>query len=178
MNRILIGIIGKKGAGKTTAANFLCKHHSGFNRRSLAEVMKEMALVMGFTREQVYGDQKESVHPILGFSSRVFQQKVGTDFGRNMLGKDVWIKSFFARHGEEARVVCDDVRFPNEVTAFTDRGGIILKIDRPSIRGITDEHESELYYDRLPFRHLIVNDGTLEELERKVTAIFGFLEAK
>lgn len=78
-------------------------------------------------------------------------------------------------------VVVDDVRFPNEVQTIRDLGGKLIKIKRPTVAddqfGLCpnadrpcplDNHVSEQELDDCLFDHIIINDGTLEELEKKI----------
>lgn len=63
-----------------------------------------------------------------------------------------------------------DARFENEIDAVKQRGGIILRIERPDLPQI-DLHPSETALDNYPFEHLIINGGPnvpLEELYSKV----------
>jgi hypothetical protein len=70
-------------------------------------------------------------------------------------------------------VVVTDVRFPNEVQAITQAGGHVFRVDRPSTTLTIDaaQHASETSLAGIPekaFAGVIVNTGTLEDLERMV----------
>ena len=68
------------------------------------------------------------------------------------------------------RVVIDDVRFPNEVEMIQRLGGKVIRIDRPGPAEST--HASEIELDGFDgWDGVIVNDGTLGELEEKVKAV-------
>lgn len=65
------------------------------------------------------------------------------------------------------KVVIDDVRFPNEVAMIQRLGGRVIRIDRPGPDEST--HASEIILDTFDgWDGVIVNDGTLGELEEKV----------
>ena len=77
--------------------------------------------------------------------------------------------------------IITDVRFPNEVQAIKDRGGITIRINRPcSICGGVgyhkldcrpSEHQSETALDNAEFDYVIDNNGTIEELIEQVKKI-------
>ncbi len=78
-------------------------------------------------------------------------------------------------------VAITDGRFPNEAMAVKARGGEVWKIQRPgfdgTIQGGIDNHPSESMVDSPEMDALvdtfIDNDGTLEDLERKVTGLLN-----
>lgn len=82
--------------------------------------------------------------------------------------------------------IITDVRFPNEVKAIKDRGGIIIRVERPvenysenfkfngdmqSAVKIAHNHPSETALDNAEFDYIIDNNGTIEELIKKVKEI-------
>lgn len=69
--------------------------------------------------------------------------------------------------------IITDVRFPNEAQAIKDRGGIILRIDRPAKVDLgprrTDwMHSSETALDTWEFDYEIDNDGGVEDLMEEI----------
>jgi hypothetical protein len=67
------------------------------------------------------------------------------------------------------------MRFPNEVTAIKEQGGITLRVANPDKpRTGHDEHISETQIDALPVDHVVMNDGTVQELSVKVLNLMGF----
>ena len=68
--------------------------------------------------------------------------------------------------------IITDVRFPNEVEAIENRGGIVIRIERtPRSYGtefIIDEHPSETALDDHNFDYVIDNDGSISDLIDKV----------
>ena len=68
--------------------------------------------------------------------------------------------------------IITDVRFLNEANAIKERGGILIKIERDN--GTESTHISETAldsYDIDTFDYTINNNGTLEDLAKKVNAI-------
>jgi hypothetical protein len=109
---------------------------------------------------------------------RTLLQKIGTDCLRDNLHSQVWINAMFAdwrgsgRSAELARElqqqwIITDMRFPNEVDALEQHGGIPLRILRPG-HHLTGEHPSETALDNHPFTHYIVNKGSLHDLYEEV----------
>ena len=79
--------------------------------------------------------------------------------------------------------IITDMRFPNELKAVKDRGGISIRVDRDNEQVlkdkgihipkhlITPEHSSETALDNAEFDYTIDNNGTIEELIEKVREI-------
>jgi hypothetical protein len=120
-------------------------------------------------------------------------QQLGTEWGRNCY-PNVWIDyalrvakklaegdySYSANFGltrllymaAGRSVVVPDLRFKNEVDAFRRAGAKLVRIVR-SGAGIDGRHVSETEQESIldsAFDAVIVNNGTLEELEQKVRA--------
>ena len=82
--------------------------------------------------------------------------------------------------------IITDLRFPNELQAIKDRGGITIRVNRPvenypenhkfngdtqSAIKIAHNHPSETALDNATFDYTIINDGSIEELIEKVKEI-------
>lgn len=169
--RKVIGFSGQLKSGKTTAAQLLEK--KGFARVRFAGPLKQMIKALGCTDEQVDGSLKEVPCELLcGHTPRYAMQTIGTEWGRDLIGPDIWINAW--RHKVETYfkdgidVVCDDVRFPNEVTAIRELGGKVVHIHRDEVLA-TPVHASE----QLGLQHdvLVFNNGTLDELKEKILAL-------
>lgn len=193
---MLIGIIGRKGAGKDVAGAHLVERHE-FARAAFADTVKLVAqdLFPHLTREQLYGPiaVKEALDVATGVTPRWILQKVGTEVGRmdqadvflafgisqatvrasfakfNVVpGLTAWIDALFANLGD-GHFVVTDVRFPNEASSILDRRGHVIKITRPGFdTGAFNDHPSESEVDNCPFDWLVVNDGSIEDLREKV----------
>ena len=184
---IVIGVTGEIGSGKTTVSDHICKSHE-FEEYAFAQPLKSIAKCFGFTQKELYGTQKEKLHPndYWGISGRVFMQKFGTEICRNALpdvipemnlndGDSLWIKLFKIhkskrlKRNKKVKIVVSDVRFVDESAAIQDGGGLVIRIVR-KIDDKTDinEHKSETEMKSIQPDITIVNDGTLEELFKKI----------
>jgi hypothetical protein len=97
---------------------------------------------------------------------RVLLQRFGSDVGREMFGEDFWVEQAFRGLSDESYVFTD-VRFPNEADAIRGRGGVVWNVVRPGV-GVANGHVSECALDGFVFDATVVNDGSLEDLEREV----------
>lgn len=163
-------------SGKTTVSREL--ELRGFVRLPFAEPMKlmvrpllmEMGYAPGEAKRLVYED-KEAVVPELGVSSRHLLQTLGTEWGRECVSPDVWLRVWRARAARFERVVVDDVRFENEAELVRSLGGQMWRVQRAGVCNVST-HASEGGLDAWPhFSRYIVNNGTLEQLRDAVAAI-------
>lgn len=130
--KMIIAISGKKGHGKDMLGSILIDEYN-FKRDYFARPIKESAKrIFGFTEEQVNGSLKEEIDKYWGFSPRWAIQQIGTDLFRENIDKDVWIKSLKRRikKFDKDLIVITDARFPNEVDAIRELGGIVFRIKR------------------------------------------------
>lgn len=112
-----IGLIGKLGSGKTTAANYLVSEH-GYRRHSLADPMREIIRIV---YPNMLGKSDPRYRPLM--------QKLGTDWFRSY-DPDVWVNCLLARVELDIhRIVVDDVRFVNEARILRDKGWKLIYIN-------------------------------------------------
>lgn len=176
-----IGICGPAGAGKSTAAERLVERWR-FNRVRFAGPLKAMMLALGCSAEQVDGALKEVPSPLLcGRTPRQAMQWLGTEWGRDLIGRELWIEAWrsaveaspgfwSADRGWDRLIVADDVRFANEAQAIRDRGGIVLRVERLGAGSTSgSEHASEKP-DFEPDR-VILNDGSVPEFLMQIDAL-------
>jgi hypothetical protein len=108
---------------------------------------------------------------------RRFLQDLGVA-ARTVFGEDFWIEQWQAtasgRHPDgdvyNDTVVCD-VRFGNEFARLRDIGAVLVKIERPGYGATNSSHISERDLVDAVWDHTIVNDGSIEDLHKKVTAL-------
>ncbi len=169
-------------SGKTFTATVLA--HQGFHLVSFAEPLKRMAMSflvsLGYREDEamklVWVD-KSFVVPELGCSVRHILQTLGTEWGRERIGADTWLRCWQAQASRHDKVVTDDVRFLNEAKAVKAMGGKMWRIERPSAAH-DGTHISEGGLDDWDgFDVVIHNDGSLEEFRRKIDGAIACLRS-
>lgn len=123
----VIGLSGKAGSGKDFLATRAVVPY-GFVPLALANQFKVSAVIKrGLPFDQVFGPTPKSP------DTRDILQKMGTEFGRDNFGEDVWCRAlelwmlYMVEHGVD-RFVITDVRFINEVEWIYGLGGEVFRI--------------------------------------------------
>lgn len=140
----VIGLSGVAGSGKSTAASYL--QQRGYQLVKFAGPLKDMCRAIGMTESQIEGDHKERPSALLqGKTPRQAMQWLGTQWGRDLIGRHFWIGLWEARVNavldEGGCVVTDDCRFPNEADAIRKLGGVVIRLQGRG--GIAGGHSSE-----------------------------------
>ena len=141
---MIIGIAGFQGSGKDTIADYL-QNIYGFKRDSFAATLKDaVAAVFGWDRELLEGRTKESRAwreqvdswwatrlNMPNLTPRLVLQQWGTEVARRSFHDDTWIASLENKltkaHND---IVITDVRFPNEILAVRNAGGVVIRVIR------------------------------------------------
>lgn len=172
---MLVGLTGNKGSGKSSVAALL--HNFGYLPKvvAFAAPMKEMLLTLGVPYDNLYGSLKEEPLPQFGgVTGRYLMQTLGTEWGRNLICTDLWIRAFENTVKRELErgvlVVCDDVRFVEEYECIQRLGGKIVKIERPGLTN-SDMHESENIPNDAWECETLVNDSTLTDLAWRLSQV-------
>jgi len=171
MNPAIIGLYSPaQGSGKSTIAQIL-KEQRGYECVSFAGPLKQMSIAffegMGYSKNQarhlIYN--KDYMIPGLNITVRKIMQTIGTDWGREIIDKDVWVKIWQMRILQFNLVTVDDVRFENEAQTIKELGGQVWKVIRPGVEN-ADSHKSEgLLDDWGGFDRLLINGGSINQLE-------------
>ena len=173
----IIGVTGRKRHGKDTIADFLVTH--GFVKRAFADPLKEgLRHIFKYNSEQLYGSKKKTYNPRWGETPRKSMQTVGTDMFRKIYGDDFWIKrlklDLVEVTDKKQSIVISDVRFPNEADMIKSMGGTIIKVVRVvKIESSESEHISESSIDLIKADHVVKNNGTIADLEKRINRIVG-----
>ena len=206
---MIIGLVGLKGCGKDTVADYLIAQYNNWIKGSFADSLKDcVASVFGWDRELLEGSTQYSRawreitdtwwsekldRP--NFTPRIALQIVGTELWRNQFNNDIWLLSFEKKLLMiEENVVITDCRFPNEIELIQRLGGLVVRVKRgedppwwelavednenrnttthnPMMPRVYPEvHASEYSWPGCTVDHVIVNDGTLEDLEKMVNS--------
>lgn len=162
----VVAFYGYAGSGKSSCARVL--QEDGYRHVPFADALKSMLLVLGLTHDQVWGDQKETPYDLLcGKTPRHAMQTLGTEWGRDLIGEDLWINAWKRSVEDYQHVVVDDLRFPNEYELLRRMDAHIVRVVRRSVIPIVG-HVSEAHVESMRPDFTIQNDGTLEELEHTV----------
>lgn len=110
---------------------------------------------------------------------RQFLQRLGTDVGRNMFHRDVWVKAAGRKISELSasgkNVIITGIRYPNELAMVQELGGMTFWVERPDMPvDDSDGHESEHSLAPRDFEHVIMNAGTLGDLRAQVRSWVSF----
>jgi hypothetical protein len=175
---MIIGLSGYAQSGKNTVGDILVDHH-GFVQIAFADVIKDFLYAInpmvscspsGYLQGLV--DLKGWEQAKLEPQVRRLLQSTGL-VGREMIDDYLWVALTLSqiRDPHEDRYVITDVRFPNEAAAITAQGGQIWRIERPGVEAVNG-HVSESAMDAWVFDETIVNDGSIEDLKKKITVDF------
>jgi hypothetical protein len=123
---------------------------------------------------------------------RDFLQKLGTDALRDGLHPNIWVNALMADYKKQLRIetnhphsehltarypnwIITDVRFENEAKAIKDKGGVIIRVDRPGVSPINN-HSSETSLDNWKFDYKVANLSGIFELKESVRNILNHLK--
>lgn len=140
---------------------------------------------MYFTSKEEALRVAEDIYPVetIVMTRRLMLQLMGTEAMRDNVHPNFWVNALFAsytpvveeRRGDDnswmnyPNWIITDMRFPNEMQAIKERGGITIRIqrdvdssNRPIIR--ENEHLSETALDNAEFDYIIDNNGDINTL--------------
>lgn len=168
---IVIGLTGRAGSGKDTAAAYLSATY-GFTTAAFADALRTVAtglLLAGGIHDTTWltdPSRKNVPIPGIGFSARHILQTLGTEWGRRLMDDCLWIRLLEQRLGLAAgagraiapRIVITDVRFPNEAKWLQLQRAPLIRLHRDSAPQVR-AHDSEAHIDDLPAAIDIHNHG-------------------
>lgn len=181
----------EKGVGKDTCANLMMSHAmqntkgEHVMKMSCAYLLKKMASQMfpeihppEFYEE--FPDRKNDYIERLGKTVRQIWQDLGLKMRE--IEPDVHINYVLntAIQLKTDRLFIPDMRFPNEWNVIGKNGGHHLLVTAGD-RVLRDEDSKHISENSLSYTHpwtsRIINDGTIQELQKKVIDCYNFLEA-
>jgi len=209
---MIIGVVGFLGSGKGTVGDVLIQNY-GYYRLSFADAVKDsVSVIFGWPRHLLEGDTEESrvfrEQPDPFWSERFeydvtpryMMQLMGTEAGRDVFHKNIWIYTLENRMRNFENVVVPDVRFPNEINFIRSKKGKIIRVKRGpepdwydlahAANSDTFLHAPEAYDDMTKtgihysewawvgqeFDYVINNDGSIDELKQKLNNIMEKLK--
>lgn len=181
---MIIGLLGQKHSGKDTCADYLVKYY-GFKRFAFGDSVKEVCRILfKFNDEQLYGNKKEEIDPRYNITPREAFQKIGTEFGQyfihellpnlNIPKRTLWTLAL-DELDKSQNIIISDVRCKHEIDAIKQRGGIIVKIERNTIKNEFSEHSSEQEIFNISssdIYYTINNNGTLNDLYNELLTFY------
>lgn len=187
-NYNLIGVHAPLNGGKDTTADYIINMMkpisapARFKAYAFAKPIKEaLKILFGFSDMQL-NDRvlKEQVDEFWGFSPRFAMQRLGTEYGRDMMRKDVWIKraELEASNNLQSGIntIITDVRFQNEADWIRSQpNSALIYIKVPNLhRDEKYNHGSEAGITEEPSDLVIINDKSLglNNLYNQIDKIF------
>lgn len=190
----IIAFAGTKQSGKTTCSEAVAAYFNGivepYNSAKIynfADPLKRDICmnILGLSYEQCYGsdDDKNSLTDNYWdgkrLSARDVMQFVGTDIFRKMQ-QDVWAGATILKINKDKPklAIIADCRFPNEVDAVKNAGGIVIRLTR---KPFSSDHPSENALEPLNYNwsnfNFILHNAHMEINEQK-TFIIQYLQDK
>jgi hypothetical protein len=176
---MIIGLSGYAQVGKDTVANYLVEKY-GFVKVSFADPIREALYKLDpkIRMEESVGVSLAHAVDSMGWESvkkysvdaRELLQRLGTEVGREMFGKDFWVNQGLLRAKEHENVVFADTRFVNEAEAIKNHGGQVWRITKPGHAPV-NSHSSETALDEYIFNWYIPNYTGFSELHELVDRI-------
>lgn len=187
MTATVIGLGGRLRSGKDAVADYLVAEH-GFAKIGMSDALHLAMLALDPVVEAEFG------HPAIRYTQAIeaigyvrtkaqypevrrLLQKLGTEVGRDMIGENTWV-NITARAIDDhlyadRRVVVTGIRFPQELQMIHAFAGRTVWLDRPSETAAPSAaaHASENGVNADDFDSILLNDGTLEKLYRRVDAL-------
>lgn len=170
----LLALGGYAEAGKDAIADHL-EGDLSWSRDYFSSALEEALLKLDpwIITDGIFYERYSELHKRKGYTEskqnpevRRLLQVLGTEVGREMFGKSVWVNIFdrkvkpLLEAGEN--VVVTGVRFRNEVIWARRRGGHAVWVDRGGEP--VNDHASDNSLSEKDFDHTIKNTGTLAEL--------------
>lgn len=171
MSKFYVGIAGKARSGKDTLATMLSMMLPETSIcMSLADPIKDgvEAMFYAFIHRTT---GKEDVMPELGKSPREIYQSLGTEWARDFLGEDVWMKVLKADSLSTYHdiIIVPDIRFDNEAQEVD----FMIRVSRddvPESVGI-EGHASEAGINPRYVDLEVANNDSLDRLHKRAKAI-------
>ena len=178
MKPLLIGLTGRARSGKSTAAQHLVGTYL-LEQYAFADPLRDgLMAIFNLDPTDFEGDRKEQPLGWLDCSPRQLMQSMGTEWARNTVHPDVWVKlaeqnlDYMSNAlGAVLGFVVSDVRFENEADLIRRRGGTVIHILRPNALAV-NPHISEAGIAANSADLTLPNYGTVESFLRSLDEVF------
>jgi hypothetical protein len=157
---------------------WMLEEQSEWEIKKFAGKLKQVASLLTGIPIEKFEDQefkKEKLGPEwnvhgIPLTHREFLQILGTNALRECLHTNTWVNALMCDYTPLSKWIITDVRFPNEAKAIKDKGGIIIRVDRPFCKPI-NAHASETALDSWNFDYKVGNVSDLVSLAFTVEGI-------
>lgn len=154
--KLIIGLTGPAGSGKSTIAREICAILPAFEARHIKAPLA--AMLRAYYREcglndaeidrRIDGDLKREPDLLLcGKTPTHAQQTLGTEWGRETIGPTIWLDRWvkWARSREQRALgaINESVRFENEAAAIRALGGVVVELTGRRDERVSSGHASE-----------------------------------
>lgn len=192
----VVGFAGPQGSGKDTCGEILAKNFN-YLKAAFAEPVRVSLYALNPLVELDNGivARLRTIVDQIGWDSakrnskdlRQLMQRMGTEAGRDIHGKDCWIRiasrllANVTLDAVEQRVAWKrtcfcDVRFPNEVEFIKASGGIIIYVQKNDVPAQVANHRSEQYNVLDDADFILYNNGSISDLIPEIRNIFAVWE--
>lgn len=180
---MLVGLCGLAGCGKNTVAEIL-QERRNFTSIAFADpIYAAVAAVTGLSASELADRSvKEAPLPWLGKSPRELLQTLGTEWGREGVHQEIWVRRAMQRAtaivAAGGHIAITDCRFENEAQAIRRAGGSVWQVRRQAagLAGAAGRHASEAGIPERLIDLRIENNSTLHDLEAAVEAAWATLQ--
>lgn len=174
----IVGLGHRRRVGKDTFGGMLQDYLRGLSQNQvdvrtgafadkLKSVCHELYGWAGVKGRQWYEDhpeERERFLPGIGMSPRELWIRFGTNAVRNQVYQDTWVDALLRGVSCDVLIVTD-VRFPGEASKIREMGGVLIRVDNPMLIPSDDVADCALD-DWGHWDHLVVNNGTIDDLRR------------
>ena len=175
---MIIGLCGLAGCGKNAVAEILARLEGAEVIAFAGPIYDAVAAITGLTVAELQSrERKEQPLPWLGKSPRELLQTLGTEWGRESVHPEIWVRTAMRRAAACRLAVITDCRFANEAEAIRGGGGVVWQVRRhiAGLAGRAGRHVSEAGVPENLIDLRIDNNGTLHDLESAVEAAWATL---
>ena len=189
---MIIGLSGYAKSGKDTVAEIIQELQlNEWQIKKFSGKLKTIASLLTGISANKFEEQEfkqSALSNEWGMTVREFLQKLGTDAVREGLHTNAWVNALMADYHTDTKTevlgefmkkvtppcnwIITDCRFPNEAQAIKDKGGVIIRIDRPGIAPV-NAHPSETALDNWDFDYKIANASDLVALKQSVEVLLN-----